>query len=104
MNLGIGGGGGDDELKIIRSGHLTAMSSTAIRKPEIGIVCAATATLRRSPSPRRPQRPRLNGRADHVAEAKAAATKRSSIRWPALHVPRAIVLPCREDGQPWSMN
>src|SRR5882757_8351464 len=70
MNWGI-----DDELKVIRI-DIDSEELDRQRKPEIGIVGDATATLEALANRLAGHNAKRNGRADHVAEAKAAATKK----------------------------
>jgi acetolactate synthase-1/2/3 large subunit len=70
MNWGM-----DDELKIIRI-DIDSEELDRQRKPEIGIVGDATATLKALANRLAGHNAKRNGRADHVAETKAQATKK----------------------------
>ncbi|HEV3021849.1 MAG TPA: thiamine pyrophosphate-binding protein, partial [Pirellulales bacterium] len=70
MNWGM-----DDALKIIRI-DIDSEELDRQRKPEIGIVGDATTTLMALASRLAGHNAKRNGRADHVAEAKAQATKK----------------------------
>ena len=70
MNWGM-----DDELKIIRI-DIDGEELDRQRKPEIGIVGDATATLKALANRLAGHNAKRNGRADHVAQTKAEATKK----------------------------
>jgi acetolactate synthase-1/2/3 large subunit len=70
MNWGM-----DDELKIIRI-DIDSEELDRQRKPEIGIVGDATATLTALANRLAGHNAKRNGRADHVAQTKAEATKK----------------------------
>jgi acetolactate synthase-1/2/3 large subunit len=70
MNWGI-----DDDLKIIRI-DIDSEELDRQRKPEIGIVGDATTTLKALANRLGGHKAKHNGRADHVAEIKADATKK----------------------------
>ena len=70
MNWGM-----DDDLKIIRI-DIDSEELDRQRKPEIGIVGDATATLKALANRLAGHNAKRNGRADHVAETKAQATKK----------------------------
>ena len=70
MNWGM-----DDDLKIIRI-DIDSEELDRQRRPEIGIVGDATATLKALADRLGKHNAKRNGRADAVAETKAAATKK----------------------------